>query len=511
MLRPAAPLALLLALAAGCGGSGGDPDADPAAIAPARAAVYLEATVDPEGETAEDFQALARRVTGEKDPGGALRALLEEKGELDFERDVEPWLGDRLGVFVSSFTTSGAGPDAEVALVAPTDDADAAKKVLERELAERDEGEPAPLLATRKHRDVSYKVDTREDTAVAIVEEYAVTGTQGAVRATIDAAAGEALSETDAFSDARKEVEEDGLGFGYVRVSALLGGLGPQGLAARQLLGGAGETLAFGLDADPDALRVESAALGVRGPASGPGSVLGSLPSSAWMAAGVSDVGGQLDRALAGLGQLGALGGLDVDQILAQVRRQTGIDVREDLIAWMGDAGLFVQGRTVSELGGALVVRSKDPERSARVVPRIGRLLRNVVPGASVEEFDERGVDAGVTLRMEGQELPVHIAAADDRFVIAVSDGALESALSRGGTIGTSPLFRDAAGKLGEGMKPAAFVDLSRVREVLDDAGAFEGEDGAKAREVLERLTVVVAGTRRDGEVQRGRVIVGAR
>ena len=69
MKRPTAsrlPLAVL-ALAAGCGGSGGDPDADPAAIVPARAPVYLEAQ---RSSPSDDVEASsAKKLSGDGGPG----------------------------------------------------------------------------------------------------------------------------------------------------------------------------------------------------------------------------------------------------------------------------------------------------------------------------------------------------------------------------------------------------------------------------------------------------------
>jgi Protein of unknown function (DUF3352) len=508
------PLLAVLALAAGCGGSGGDPDADPASIVPARAPVYLEATLDPD----DDVRAVARKLAGTDDPGGELQKLFERAvneggGDFSWKDDVEPWIGDRVGIFVTSVTASASSPDAEAALVAPTDDPDKAQEFLERELAERESGEPAPKVADRKHRDVEYKVDTAGDNAVAIVEDFAVTGTERAVRGAIDAAEGDALSDADAYKQARDQVSDEGVAFGYVRLSALVGALGPQGAALRPLLGQAGETIGIALDASDDALRVETASLGVRGgggAAAGPGEVLAGLPGDAWLAAGVSDIGGQIDRALRQFGQLGAFGGIDLEQILGQIKQQTGIDVREDLISWMGDGGLFVRGGSLSEIGGALVVKSSDPARTERVIPRLGRFLEQVAE-ARVSPLRRSGVDAGVTLRFEQVPLPIHLAAAGDQFVVAVTDGALDAALDPGRPLSESPAFKQAGEQLGDGIAPAFFLDVAPVRALLDETGALEGADAKRAREVLDRLTGIAAGGKREDDVQRGRLVVGVK
>jgi hypothetical protein len=86
----------------------------------------------------------------------------------------------------------------------------------------------------------------------------------------------------------------------------------------------------------------------------------------------------------------------------------------------MGDGGIFVQGDDFSTLSGALVVRSKDEDKTQEVIPKLGRTLRRMVPGRDRAQALRRlGVDEGLTLRFAELPLPVHVASAGDRFVIA--------------------------------------------------------------------------------------------
>ncbi len=87
--------ALLVAVVAGCG-SKEETSADPAAVVPARAPVYVEATIPPPGATRDDALAAARKVLGTDDPVGRLQELFRGKGG---KGDVEPWIGDRVGAF----------------------------------------------------------------------------------------------------------------------------------------------------------------------------------------------------------------------------------------------------------------------------------------------------------------------------------------------------------------------------------------------------------------------------
>jgi hypothetical protein len=515
-LLPHSLLAVLGALLvfAGCGGDG-DAGADPAAVAPARAPVYIEATIDPDGETEENVRSLSQRLAGTDDPGAEIRRLLEESAreddpEFSYENDVEPWIGEKVGVFITNITAQGTDPSAEAGIVFPTSDPDAARERLERGIA-RGEGGQQRELSDRSHRDVDYKVEPEEDTAVAIIDDYAVVGNEAAVRAAIDANEDESLDDADSFQQARGEVDEDALAFGYVRTSALVSGLGPQGAALQPLVASLGETVAFSLDPESDAIRLESASLGVRQEGAGePSEVMNQLPGDSWLALGLSRIGEQLNRGLQQAGQIGGLAGFDLDQLLNQIRQETGLDVREDLLSWMGDGGVFVRGAGPADIGGALVVQSTDPEATQQAIPRLAALLRGI-DGFSVIGLDREGVDEGRTIRAAQLPLPIHMAAAGDRFVIAVTDGALDAAIATDERLEANETYRTAGERLGDGIRPSFFLDMEPVRRLVDQTGAAEGEDAQRARRVLEQLTAVAAGTQRDDDVLRGRLIVGVR
>jgi hypothetical protein len=509
--RPLAALAASAVLVPGlaaCGGSGGgSPDADPAAIVPARAPVYLEANIKPDGDAKEAVDELARKLGGVDDLGAELRKVIDKEGREDdkdfsYKEDVEPWLGDRVGMFFHDL--EGKDSEPEGALIFPTKDPDKARAAFEANLGKLDGGKKGRVVQ-RTYRDVEYKLEQTENDAIAIVDDYAVFGDESGIKAVLDAKAAESLSEADAFKKSRDQVPDDGLGFAYIGLRQIFSSLGPQAAALRPLLEQAGDQIAVALSAEKDLIRIDTASLGVSGPASaGPGEVFATLPQDAWVAFGAADLGGTFGRALEQFGQLGALGGVDIED---EFRKQTGLDVQEDLIAWMGDAGVFVTGTEVAEVGGALVVKSKDPDATRRAIPRIGRAVSRL-GGARVRE-----TSGGVTMRFPGLPLPVSMVLDDDRFVLAVGRSGLEAATEGSGTIADNPAFKDAQGKLGDGMKPSVFVDMGPVRELISGAGleGQGGEAGARAMKALEALTAIVAGGKREGDIARGRLIVGVK
>ncbi len=514
LLRSAAVLATAASLPvlSACGeGGGGDPSADPAAIVPARAPVYVEANLKP----GDDITELAKKLSGEEDPGGALKGAIEKEAretdkDFKFSEDIEPWLGDRVGLYVPRITAGGG--ETPVALVAPTTDADAAKKWLERQVRETGEDGQKPQVVERTHRDTQYLVDTTDDEGVAIVDDYAVFGSDEAIKGTLDAKAGDSLADSGEYDKARESVEDDGAGFVYVRVSQLFSGLGPQGAAARQAFQGLGETFAVGLDGDASSLRLAAAALGAEGGAAsaGPGEVLAQLPSSAWFAAGVADLGGQVERAIEQFSQLGALGGQDPEQLLDQLEAQVGIDPRRDLAAWMGDVGVFAFGDSLTEIGGGMVASVKDEGAARRAIPRLSRFLRRFA-GMSVRPLNRGGIDTGVTLRSPQLPLPIHMALTDDeRFIVGVTDSALAQALQRTDPLGESAEFKDAAGKL-DGMKPQVFMNFAPIAGLVDATGAASDPSAKPFRNALERLTTLIAGSKREGDTTKSKLIVGVK
>ncbi|HSD81192.1 MAG TPA: DUF3352 domain-containing protein, partial [Solirubrobacteraceae bacterium] len=216
------------------------------------------------------------------------------------------------------------------------------------------------------------------------------------------------------------------------------------------------------------------------------------------------DIGTSLQSALDSVGASG-LGGIGVGQVEDQVRRATGLDLRRDLLSWMGSGAVFVRGDGPGTLAGGLVVESSDPAKTAAAVRRLGPLVR-ASGDARVVKLRAPGVTAGWTVRSSGGP-EVLIAAAGDRFVVAVGRRALTAALGSGGRLGETPAFRDAAGRLGDGYAASFWLDLPAVARLVEGFGSGK-PDARRAAETLRRFGAVVAGTKRDGDVTRAKLRV---
>jgi hypothetical protein len=473
-------------VAAGCG-SKEETSADPAAVVPARAPVYVEATIPPPGATRADALAAAGKVLGTADPQARLQELIRGKGG---KGDVEPWIGDRVGAF------SLVGSTGDGAIVAATSDVDAARD----------------WVAGQGGRTQRYKdVDIRSGaggTAYALVEDRVVAGTPAAVRATVDAASGDDLASLSAFKESLDRVEgDDGVGRGYLALRALLEDRAPPSsgsggmlgsLAAGLLTGSLPTAVGMRFHADGSAVRADLASVGGAELGAPPDpAFVAALTGDAWFAMGLGQVGERLKEQLGGSGP-----------ILDLVGAQAGLDVEKDLLGWMGEGAVFVTGSSAATIGGALVVQSKDPAAMRAAVPKLAALVTRFAPGSSSRELRAAGVDAGLTIRAQGVPAPVHVAAAGDRFVIAVGRDALREAISPTSRLGDDADFRSAAATLGTGLQPTTFVGARAATPLASVLAARTGADVREVRETLGRFTAAVAADR--GE-RRWRASIGLR
>lgn len=478
--------ALALALgAAGCGGGDSSGDADPAASLPAKSAVYVEAQLNPEGKVKTDAQALLRKLLGSDDPGKVLADLLGDEDDadgVDFERDIRPILGRRAGLAV----TGVAEGEPELVLALATTDEGKAKETFEKS---------KDFTQKREYRGVEYRYDGDDRDAAAVIDGTVIIGDVKAFEAAIDA------REDDRTLAARKELKEarerfggdERLGFlfldpkGLVDLVVASGGVDPQAAALLGgAIGGSGvRSVGVGLEARADAIRIEGGALGApkqqsRGDAA---TALQNMPAGSLFALGIGDVGGTVEQAL---GQLGGAGGADA--LLGLLQQRTGIDLRRDLLSWMGDAGFFVRAEPGGGIGGALVVLTKNRERAARAVGLIARFAESSGvkvtprPGGVVIPLDERG------------QMRLQVVTRGNRFVAAIGDGALRGALQPAQKLGDSAALKQAAAKLGEGIKPSVFADVPALVGLLERG--LPAEEFREVGPYLKRLGPLAAGSK---------------
>jgi hypothetical protein len=518
--RRMSALAVLAAVAipvAGCGdsssssGSSANAGADPAAFLPASAPVYVEAQVQPTGDLKANATTVAGKILRTADPGGKLVGLID-KGLKDdgasYAKDIAPWLGQRAGLAITG--VGAGGKDADVVAAVASKDDGAAQKFVDARKGGTD----------REYRGVKYRYKADDDLAAAVVDHAVLLGTERGFKSAIDARSGDTLASSVNFKKARATVGTDGLGFAYadpgrffdLAVGAASGkapGMdGAQLKMFKGFLTGSGlQSVAAKLDVTGNALRIDGAAIGLKtkiGGGDGPGAAA-AVPAGAWLSVGVGDVGGTVNKAITSLGESGATGGVDPATLLQGLQSQLGVDVQKDLLSWMGDAALFVRGTTLDELGGALVVKSKDPAASRKATVTLRKLLASLkVKTAGLSGPGTSGAD-GFSVEV-GAPAGIQVAAKGDKFVIAYGKDALADALDPSSTLGDSEPFKTAAGLL-DGAKPSLFLDTPQVVKLVSSV-AGDDKDFVKAKPTLDAFGPAAAGLSSEGDVTHLKIAV---
>lgn len=161
-------------------------------MAPASARPYLEYALDPSSRPLRDLDELVERAPRGPELLSRARAALEDGFRIldrpAFERDVQPWLGDRAGTFFTSFDdeeTAGA-------FAVEIEDRDAAESFLVRSL---DQETP-----NREAAGSEYRLGP-DGNAATLVGDLLLFGTEATVREALGVAAGDAgpLAEEQAY------------------------------------------------------------------------------------------------------------------------------------------------------------------------------------------------------------------------------------------------------------------------------------------------------------------------
>jgi hypothetical protein len=485
--------AALAITAAGCGsssgGSSGAAAGDPAGAIPASAPFYLEATVRPTGKERADLEAAGSKILRTDDPAAKIKALIDRaaaKQGKSYDKDIAPWLGDKAAVALTGFA---AGEAQFAVVIDSTDDAKA------RDLIESD----SSFKTKRSFEGTDYRFDPSDGTAGGVVKHFLVIASESSFKqvAHLLNKGGQSLGSNQDLKDARSKTG-DRPGFMFVDLQGLLrtvagnaaGNLGPSQLSALNGLFERYRAFGVGIGADARAVRLSVASIGSGGNAgAGPGTALplDKAPGDAWLAFTQKDIGKTISGVLDSL-----------KDGISQFETATGLKVKDDLLSWMGDATLFVEGDSVPALGGALVIQSTDPAKTRAAITKIKGLLQRFnqpVGGAPA------GTSDGFTMPLGSGKPDVLIGLAGTRFVVAVGKKALHDAIDPSSTLGSTATFQSASGLLGSAVKPSFYLDFQTLTRFIgliahNDAGF------AKAKPYLDAFTAAIGGGTGDGKAE---------
>jgi hypothetical protein len=515
LVLPVLAAAAALALLAGCGGGDGSSSTDPATVAPPETPVFVEARIQPAGELKTNVEAIASRL-GVDDLGGTIVSYLEQSAlssdePLDFEKEVQPWLGESAGIFLTEFDGDdfeGGGFAVEVT------DTGAAQDFID----ERSESED-PKARDESYEGVDYRFDPEDEQAVGIVGNFVVFGEdRAAFEAAVDASQGDSLADSETYGDIAPSSPEGSLADVYVDIGGLIDAAGsevdPSAMELFEATGLDVENASALLSLVPGSGNVEIDVAGKLGgaqdsaPTEDAAALLGSMPANAVVAIGVGELGKGLGEAIDTIDEQGLPGEIPPNQ-LKNTMKKAGIDL-EKITANLGDAAVFVEGRTRATLAGALVFEAKDATEARNTVSNVGTLLRaNGTPGVTAVSgrasgFSVRSADLGAK--------PLVVAAEGERIAIGYGLPATLAGLDSesGPTLAKTKAYNEALNSLG-GTPITGFAAgapaLRLVEGLLTDAD--EKEELEELTPYLSKVPFLAIGSETEGDVVQAKLILG--
>ena len=506
--------AALAALAlAGCGGDdGGSGSDDPASVAPAGSPLFIEFAIQPEGELKSNIQALAKNLAGIDDPGTMIVELLEDEAtdsgeEFDFEKEVEPWLGEKGGMFFGRF--DGEDFDGYGIAVQATD-TDAAQQFIDDQILNGDDP-----TESGSYEGVDFTVETDDGTTIGLIDDlFVFAETEKSFEEAVDASSGDALAEAESYTAATAAVPSGSFADIFIDVGRLIEQSGDEiDPDARQLFETTGidpseMTATTSLVPGANQLEVDiSSDLGGVEPPSGDASeLLGSLPRSSIAAFASAGFGQQLKEGIDSLDESGIPGEIPPNQ-LKKTMAAAGIDL-DKIAGSLEDAALFVQGANESSLGGAIVFTAKG-DQASDTVSNIGLFLRAAdVPGVTAIKGD----GAGFSVRSpELGRQPLVVAAKGERIAIAYGAKSAAQALdlAQSSSLADSDTYKAAVSSLG-GTPISGFADgpgvLKLVESMIPSEDMFEF---AEAKPYLKKARFLAIGAGSSDGLATAKLILG--
>ncbi len=476
--------------------SGGGPQ--PAEAIPDSAIAYARVDLDPSADQKINALRLLRDVpefeeeTGiTTDTADLRKRFFEESladsegcGDIDYDDDIEPWIGDRAGV---AAMPGAEGEDPQPLLVLQVTDEDAAKTGIEALLecggADEATGEDKP--------------------GVAFVGDYALIAADDKVGDYASDAEESPLSDDEDFSGDMDALEGEGLMSFWVDMDEVVTLAQQDNPEMGDVLDAAGiselGSISAAVRAQSDALELvvagDSDVLNLGGQSTEPASDVLTLPDTTMMAFGFTGGGETIDRlwdkalALEESGEAGVPPG-SMEEFSAQLEAETGFTMPDDLSVLLGEQfTLAVDGE-----GFDFVSDEGTPDFSTI---NVGARLRTDTSAASdlMDTVQDLLAQQGAPFEIAQQET-------DGGLVIAANEDYADS-LADEGQLGDSDVFDSAVADSDDAVS-IFFLDLNKVGDVADRLAEDAGEDlPPEAGDTLDVLQAVGASTTIDDDYAR--------
>lgn len=353
---------------------------------------------------------------------------------LDYKRDVQPWLGDRIGVGV--FPGMGGDKKPEMALAIAFTDRSAAQTALDKAIAH----------AGNKVETVGY----------SFADEYVIVS-DTAAHATALVAAGRvsplALPAWSTYGDDVRSLGSDQIGVAWVDVAASYKLL-PQDQLTNSPLGqlkgkddpkNASGRLVIGLHADPSYLELTGKAIDLKGAASltsggvvNQAGLMATFPSDVFGAATATGVGKAAGDLYTGL--VSGSDSMGVRSMLSAI----GINSAKEVETLLGSETGVAVGGTIDQPEYAVRTRSDDPDTAYGLARKVLDTAKSDIQGITLTKVT--GPDGIVVGKGSG-------------LIAAITSGS-------GSKLGSSDSFRQVVPDRGRASF-AAYVNLAELMPLL--------------------------------------------
>ncbi|MFT3865742.1 MAG: DUF3352 domain-containing protein [Solirubrobacterales bacterium] len=504
---------LAAALVAGCGGGSGGGGGEPAGLAPKDAPVYLAVDLAPEAKTSEELDTLTGSVMGIENVGEFIaeqleKAALGEGEKFNFEEEVEPWLGEKAGMYLSGY--DGDEFD-DYGLALETTSAGEAEEFIEKRVESKEDEEPEE----GEYEGDKYWIEPEDESVLGMIGDYVVFG-QGKedFEAMVEAFEGEGLNESPRYKKAMEAAGEDGIGSVYVDIGGLIeegqGKIPAETESFFSLVGIEPKKATAVATVVPHSEAIEVDTSSNLGTATGSGGdatkLLESLPATAVVGFASPEFGKSVGEGIDRLSEEGIPGQLEPGELKGALET-VGINL-DSIFGSIGNAGGFVEGSALGSLGGAVVIETDDASEAKSTITQVGLLLQaagtegvTTISG-NLSGFSVHSAELGPK--------PLIVGSAGEKIVIAYGPKAAARALRTDGkTLGSTADFETAKGTLGS-TPMTAFVDGGPALKLVEALLSPQEEaEIAEARPYLQKIAYVAVGAEAEGSTTTAKVIVG--
>jgi len=490
---------------------------------PADAVFYANVFLDPSAEQKMAIESLLKKFPDGGTPeeaGDQIAKWFDEamkEGGLTFEEDVEPWLGKQIAIYVGKPATPGGEEEQELAALVATEDEGATLAALEK--ASRSEG-VEPKDATYKEVDyqtfIPTDAPTEQEVAVGVTDGFLVVGSELAFKGVVDSSGENTLAEADVYKEAVAKLSPDRVALFFYNLDqvgeALESAPGAPGAAeTKELLDlTKGQSAAGAVYARETGMVIETSQSISEGEGFASAfqklsdvDLVPELSSDVWGAIAIGSFGDYIELALDSFtSAMAGTAGADAGAVEQQFQAATGLDLKEDLLSWIGDTAFFVQGADLPSVGGGVLIESESPAKSAAA-------LKTLAKRVGAEGIPVKRVPGGYQVAIPGGP-PINVVAAGKNVVIAYGDAAAEGATGSGPRLAEGETFTRATDALGQGYSVVFYADLNAAITFFEQlAPSLPETYTAEVKPNLDPLDFLVGGQRKDGDILLTRLVIG--